>query len=719
LTVDNRLRAAHGVVGAMERDPRDFPGLLFGRLTMLPALVILPFMLTSFPLLLIGYFKPVPVIAGWLVLSVLIVPYVWRRIPSVTGAAAWGTAGQDWARPTPRWTLWSLVAISVGFGVFQAVFNSQFVIVQYDAASYMQFANWISAHGTTIIPQDAQFFGHTSTITFAGAAYFQVGNHLVPQFMAGLPMLLSLGFWAGGAKLAVFWGPVLGALAIFTFGGLVARLVGPRWAPFAALAIGATIPMQYVSRSTWSEPLALIFLVGGLSLWIDSQRTFRDQEDAGSWRSNWRQHARSSSHVLAGVAGLLLGLIFLVRLDGPADIMFVVPYCGLLILRRQRQVVPLIAGLIVGTIYGSLDAAFLTAPYLFPGNTVSVEGMCAAVIALFIGTIVAVRWLRWRGGELRGQPKSRLVQAVTVLPFVVTAAFLLRPYVERGWHSDYYHAYAPLSLHWIYWYTGLATIVFAVVAFAMLGRRCIKGQAPVWVLPILVFTCAILAFLYQPGITPHQPYASRRLVPAVLPGLILLAVWLASWLAQRSRVIHLVDVPGYLKRAPRAVVIFCCAAAIFLPPAIGNLDGLAFKRTFVGEIAAVDKICQGIPKGSSVLIIDYNTMDGLGQAIRGTCDVPVAAVHTTIPESIVPDKGNDVPAAKIIAAVRAIEDSGHHPLVLAAEEGEFEPLIKQFGNGTVSLLLNKYVDNDAHILYGAPRGTSPETFTIYSWVPAK
>jgi hypothetical protein len=719
LTVDNRLRAAHGVVGAMERDPRDFPGLLFGRLTMLPALVLLPFMLVSFPLLLIGYFKPVPVIAGWLVLSVLIVPYVWRRIPSVTGAAAWGTAGQGWARPTPRWTLWSLVAISVAFGVFQAVFNSQFVIVQYDAASYMQFANWISAHGTTIIPQDAQFFGHTSTITFAGAAYFQVGNHLVPQFMAGLPMLLSLGFWAGGAKLAVFWGPVLGALAIFTFGGLVARLVGPRWAPFAALAIGATIPMQYVSRSTWSEPLALIFLVSGLSLWIDSQRTFQDQEDDGSWRSNWRQHARSSSHVLAGVAGLLLGLIFLVRLDGPADIMFVVPYCGLLILRRQRQVVPLIAGLIVGTIYGSLDAAFLTAPYLFPGNTVSVEGMCAAVIALFIGTIVAVRWLRWRGRELRGQPKSRLVRAVTVLPFVVTAAFLLRPYVERGWHSDYYHAYAPLSLHWIYWYTGLSTIVFAVVAFAMLGRRCIKGQAPVWVLPILVFACATLVFLYQPGITPHQPYASRRLVPAVLPGLILLAVWLASWLAQRSRVIHLVDVPGFLKRAPRAFVIFCCAGAIFLPPAIGNLGGLAFKRTFVGEIAAVDKICQGIPKGSSVLIIDYNMMDGFGQAIRGMCGVPVAAVHTTIPESVVPDKGNDVPAAKIIAAVRAIEDSGHHPLVLAASEGEFTPLISQFGNGAVSLLINKDVDNDAHLLYGAPRGTSPETFTVYSWAPPK
>ena len=174
---------------------------------------------------------------------------------------------------------------------------------------------------------------------------------------------------------------MLGALAIFTFGGLVARLVGPRWAPFAALALGITIPMQYVSRSTWSEPLALIFLVGGLSLWIDSQRTDRGEEDAGRWRTDWRHHARSASHVLAGVVGLLLGLIFLIRLDGPADILFVIPYCGLLVLRRQRQVVPLIVGLIVGTVYGAVDGAFLTRPYLIPQNKTSVEGMVAVVVA--------------------------------------------------------------------------------------------------------------------------------------------------------------------------------------------------------------------------------------------------------------------------------------------------------------------------------------------------
>ena len=717
MTVDSKREAVRQPANPLDRDAGDAAGLLLGRLTALPVLVLMTFLLTSFPLLVIGYFKPVPAIVLWLALTALIVPYVWRRIPSVTGAANWGTVGQGWAKPTPRWVLWSLIAISVALGAFQAAFHSQFVIVEYDAASYMQFANWISQHGTTVIAENSQFFGgHPASITYASAAFYQVDGHVVPQFMAGLPMVLSLGFWAGGMRVALFLAPVLGALAVFTFGGLVARLVGPRWAPFAALALGVTIPMQYVSRDTWSEPLALIFLAGGLSLWIDSQRTDRGEEDAGRWRANWRHHVRSSSHVLAGVAGLILGLVFLIRLDGPADILFVIPYCGLLILRRQRQVVPFLVGLLVGTLYGAIDGAFLTRPYLIPQNKQSVEGLAAAVILMLIGTLVAVPWLRRRGSELRNPPKPWLVKAIVILPFVVFAGSFIRPYVERNWIAleD-----APLSLRMIYWFTGAATIAFATIAFAMLGRRCVKGEAPVWALPLLVFGWATLFFLIRPAITPHFPMASRRLVPAVLPGLILLAVWLASWLAQRSRVIHLVDVPDYLRRTPRAAVIAVCAAAIFLPPALGNLGGLAFKRTFVGEVAAVNQICAGIPKGTSVLIIDAKMMLEFGQPIRGTCNVPVAGAQTTIPGGILPDVGNNITPATIIAAVRAIEDSGHRPLVLATTEAEFAPLIKQFGNGTVKFVMAQDTNDDEHIYFGTPRDTVPERFTVYSWEPGK
>ena len=120
MTVDSKpsavRRSASAPLDVAERDPRDSAGLLLGRLTALPALVFLTFLLTSFPLLLIGYFKPVPVIVLWLAVTALFLPYVWRRIPSVTGAADWGTASAGKAKPTPRWVLWWLAAISVAFG---------------------------------------------------------------------------------------------------------------------------------------------------------------------------------------------------------------------------------------------------------------------------------------------------------------------------------------------------------------------------------------------------------------------------------------------------------------------------------------------------------------------------------------------------------------------------------------------------------------------------
>ncbi|HEX3715835.1 MAG TPA: hypothetical protein VHV09_23790 [Trebonia sp.] len=725
MSVDSKLDAVRQHTGPTERDGGDSAGLLLGRLTVLPALLVLPFLLTSFPLLLLGWFKPVPVILLWLALTAAAVPYVWRRIPSVTGSADWGTSGEGQAKPTPRWVLWTLAGIAIVFGAVQAAYHGQFVIVQLDAASYMQFANWISHHGSLPIPNNAAAFGNAPGLTYASAAFYQVGSSIVPQFMAGLPMLLSLGFWAGGARVALFWAPVLGALGLFTFGGLVARLVGPRWAPLATVVLGIGLPESYTARNTYSETLAQILFLGALCLWIDAQRADRGEEDAGRYRSHWKTHARSASHVLAGVTGLLFGITLLVRIDGPADILLVVPYCGLLVLRRQRQVIALVAGLVIGLLYGAVDGAFLTRPYL-EVNHQSVKYMIVAFALAIVVTAAAVWWLRRRGSELRFVPGRRLLNAVTVLPFVIIAAFLVRPYVERNWHAL---QYAPLSLHWIYWYAGAAAIVLGVIASAMIGRRCMKGEAPLWVLPLLTFAWAICWFLLRPAITPHQPYASRRLVPAVLPGLILLAVWLIAWLTRKSRAVHLVNVPAYLQRSPRVFVTAVCAAAIFLPPLIGNYGlgikagGLGTTRTYVGEVAAVDAICKAIPANSSVLIADYTLNQNFAQAIRGTCDVPVAGVGSIYYPGVevVPVNAGTVPGAGVSpavvrTAVAAIEKAGRHPFVIAPTAAVLSRLL---GTGAVNFVMAQDTTIDAHVVFGTPRNTLPQRFTVYSWEPAK
>jgi len=581
--------------------------------------------------------------------------------------------------------------------------------VQTDPASYMQFASWISQHGSLPIPQNAGAFGGAPGLSFDSPAFYQVGGAVVPQFMAGLPMALSLGFWAGGTKIAVLMAPLFGAAAVFTFGGLTARLVGPRWAPVAALALGVSLPQQFTSRSTFSEPMAQILLLGGLALWIDSQRTDRGQVDAGPWRTTWR----SATHVLAALTGLMLGIALLVRIDAPADILLIVPFCGLLLLKRRRQVVPLVLGLLVGLIYGTVDGLALSRPYLHT-NAGAVKAMVMAFVALAVVTALAVMLQLMRGRELpRLHP--RLIDAAAIVPFVVLAAFVIRPYVQKNWSKLHY---APLSLHWVYWYIGGPVIVLATIAAAMLTRRCLRGEAPVWVLPLLVFAWSIVEFLYRPAITPHQPWASRRLVPAVLPGLLLLAVWLSAWLTRKVRVLRFEGLPPFLEPVPRIGVLACCAAALVIPPAITSFglgirtggsqgvrltaNGLAFKRTYVGEIAAVNKVCAAIPPGSAVLIVDKTMMRQWGEVIRGMCGVPTAELLTVTP-------------ANVTASVHAIERAGRHPVVLASHSG----IVDKFPDGTVKKVMTLNMAQDQTLVLHWPRNTTPVHTSVYEWEPAR
>ena len=103
---------------------------------------------------------------------------------------------------------------------------------------------------------------------------------LSPTSVSGLPMLVAGGFWIHGLAAAAAMNPVLGALAVLAFGGLVGRLAGPQWAPAGALVLAFTLPEQYTSRSAFSEPLTQVLLIGGLSLLADSFTVERARRSA-------------------------------------------------------------------------------------------------------------------------------------------------------------------------------------------------------------------------------------------------------------------------------------------------------------------------------------------------------------------------------------------------------------------------------------------------------
>jgi hypothetical protein len=665
----------------------DAAGCLMARLTVFPALLTLAFLLVSFPLLLLGWFQPVPVLVLSALLAALVVPLGWRLVSGIWPAS--GEPGEP-AWRTPWWTVIALVAVAVAFGVDQALYHSEFIIVTRDPASYMQFAAWIERHGSLPINPDPAAFGGRGTgisrLYFEGHAFFDVGGAIVPQFMAGLPMVLSVGFWAGGVNTALLMAPVLGAAGVLTFGGLVARLVGPRWAPLAALALAVSLPDQFTARSTYSEPLTQILFLGGVCLLVDALR-------AGG--KGWR----SAPRVLAAFAGLCLGANFLVRLDGPSDMLLLIPFCGFLLLRRRPQALPLLAGAIVGLAYGTVDGLVLSRPYL-QVNISSVKPLTAAYIVVVALTALAVALL-WRRGVPRVHP--RLADAAAVVPFVVVVAFAIRPHVQKDFAKL---SYAQLSLQWVYWYIGGFVIALATIGAAMLIRRCLRGQEPDWIAPVLIFGWTITEFLYRPGITPDQPWASRRLVPAVLPGFLLFAVWVVN------RLVRYVRDRGRLPKGTAAVLAACSALGLLVPAATTTYDlrihtagglrltagGWASQRVYTGEVAAVYGVCAAIPPNASVLIVDGTLADQMGEAVRGMCDVPVARLHGPRPKTV-----------RVV--IQGIERAGRRPVLLAPSEQD----LKFYRNGIVRKVMALNTRQDQQVIMKPPTGSSGTSFDVWMW----
>jgi len=678
-------------------------GRLLGRLSVLPALLAMAWLLAGLPLLMLGRFTlplmlaaSVPLAAALVVLGLRWTPGQWPGTRAATGE---GQAGAPW------WAVAGVIAVAIGFGAGQLIYHSEQIIVLRDPASYTQFAAWIAQHGSLPIPQSRAAFGGTHhLLTFGSPAFYQVGRSVVPQFMAGQPMALAAAFWAGGVSAAVLAEPVLGAAAVLTFGGLAARLAGPRWAPLAALALALalTLPEQYTSRAAFSEPLAQILFLGGLCLVIDSLAA-----------------SGTAARVSAGLGGLALGLTVLVRIDGISDILPVIPYGGLLLIRRQPQALPLLGGLGLGALPGLADGLLLSRPYLVHIKSALLP-LALATVLVAVVTAAAVAVLRRRGLPAVDWTGARArwgLNAAAALPIAVPVVLAVRPYVHRvpilpgrepSQLAITYLHYQQYSVDWVFWYAGVPAVVLAALGAAVLTRRCLRGGMPGWPLPPITFGWIIVTVLYQPAIIPQQPWASRRLVPGVLPGLILLAVWGASWLfawARRSR------------SGPVAYgVVSVCAAALVLPAAITTFglgirdggplglrpvaDGWAVKPTEAGEIGAVDRMCAALPRNSSVVMMDGTVSGRFAEVVRGMCGYPTAVLPNPAP-------------ASVRLVVQGIARAGRKPVLLATGRAVLSP----YGNGTKEIMLLD-THQEVGLRMRPPESINPLDFEVWMLQPA-
>jgi hypothetical protein len=760
------------------------PGMIFAAITIVPALLVMAWLLAGLPLLLANRFSDIPMLIISVPLAVALIFVACRELPAAwphgirefwdqrrdrpEPAASPDTVStevlgspkqapkeapeevpEEAARPgrpkpdVPWWSLISTLIVVAGFAVWQLAENSQQIIVLRDPGTYFQFAYWIAQQGTTHIPQNlAAFHGSHPGMTFSSLGFYQTGTTIQPQFMAGLPMVLAIGVWAGGPLTAVAMAPVIGACAILAFAGLVGRLAGGRWAPAAALVLAVTLPQQYTSRNTFSETLAQIVLFGGLSLLADSftltsGRHVLPAPAVTSWRDG-----PAPNVALAFFAGLAIGLTLLIRIDGASDLLPAIPFLGILLVTRRPQAVPFGLGLILGVAYGLADGFLLARSYLdsiAPSLRPLAIIVLAAIVVTGIGmAIVNVpasrRWIRYL---LRSRPLRWLPEVAAVLTVLVIIGFAVRPYFQTvrgetvpatinyvaelqklaGLPIDGHRQYAEDSLYWVIWYLGVPAVILGTLGLALLVRRGLKslitwrdsGAARIWALPLLIAGWVIVSVLWRPGIIPDQPWASRRLVPMVIPGLILAAAWMAAWIKERGHQLG-------ASRSAGSIVAVCCVIALLVPAAVTTFgvgttktaggstrltaNGLAFKRTAQGENRAVRQLCSAIGPDASVVIVDAQTADRFSQVVRGMCDTPTTRM--------------DSPTnSEVSTVVTGIEHVGRRPVLLAGTQDQ----LASFG-GSAREVVNLLTTQDAHELTQPPTRNWLIHFTVWMSDPA-
>lgn len=592
---------------------------------MLPALALSGWLLAGLALVFAGWF------GGWQMI-LLGVPaaalFAWAGWPRDAVEATWAQAG-------------AVFLVAVASGVFNTVYASQQYIVRRDPATYEQYAIWLQRHGGLPIPENAAAFGGgDAALRFASMGFYAHDGAVVPQFMPGAPILYASGFTPA----------ILGALAVLTVGGVTARLVGARHAWIGALAFAVALPILYTSRTTFSEIPSLVLLFGGIALVLAGRRMF--------------------------VAGLVFGLALLVRIDGLRDILPVLVF-GMVAERR------LLAGVVAGGGIGFGAGFVLSRPYLdyLSGSLLPLLAICAVVlvVAPFIRRVP--RWLP--GVAAAGVVLGVLAFAVRPLVETVrrpvtnpddelTAQLIAAVQKANGLPIDRTRLYYEDSLYWVVWYVGLPALLLAVFGAFTLARRM---ERP-WLLPTAIILWTTVTTLYRPAITADHPFAARRLVPVIIPGLVLLAVWGA-----------------------RKLPLWAAAGLLVIPPVITSI-GTAFTPIERGELAAVQGMCDAIPKGSTVLIVERVTGDRLTQVVRGQCGFPTARV--AYPE------GKDVP---LEADVRRIIAKTRDPVLLAAEPGQLTAY------GTPRQVMALRTRQDERSLVKAPDGTWSLSVDVWLAVP--
>jgi len=452
---------------------------------------------------------------GWFEILVVL------SVLGVCVAVAWAFSRRGEARARPMWwDLGALGLVAVAFALY--AHPAEYVLKDRDPGVYTVAAAKLARTGE-LLTRDPLVGAVASFHEFEHGAkhlgfYIHGVDLVVPQFFPGPFAWLGLGNLAGGIWGELYVVPVFGALAVvmaFVLGG---ELFG-RWAGFVGAALLAVSYVQvWWARYPSSEIMTQFFVLSGL--WFAAR------------------FVRGGGAGTGVLAGALLGGAMMIRVDAFLAAL-VVPALILhdvMLGRSPRRWVSVCAPLLLAggamLLYaGTLGERYLPLIYDLhvPDNVLRLSPYLLGGTLLVASAVLVLR-RSWSGGyerllALHGR-RAALLAALAVLGAALWAYFVLpEPWegLPEYWGGDAgdtaeFDAYDRQVAVRMVWFLTPAVAVLGMVGFVWAAHRLDAARA--------LFLGAVLAFgfLYValPNVAPDLPWATRRFVPVVFPGLCLL-----------------------------------------------------------------------------------------------------------------------------------------------------------------------------------------------------
>ena len=554
-------------------------------------------------------FSPAATLALSVILAILVLR--WR--------AQWAPLNQGF---TFKWSRWGVVEVAAAFGwafwILQKAGSP--IFLNRDPGSYFSTALTLNNFGGLSIDVGDHALHGAPGVNFIGpASYFVSGSILEFQFEHGASVLYALSAWAFGPPLI----SIASTLAFIVGGVALVRtmfLIGIRrsiaWGSTSAFMI--SIPVVYSARSTYSEPFVFMMLaVAALTFAI------------------WYREDRPQSFLV--LPGLLVGSTCLFRVDGLlyVGVVLIALTVGHPIVQTRGRAWSAV-GLLPGFVIGTIDHWWWTGNYARDLER-SYRPLAALLIAATLAVVtlsVLVKWRQAAVDRLFSASGSKLLAATASGLTFLSLWFLMfwRPLLfpskksspglspsqsliaglqqRSGAVIDSSREYSEYSLTNFAWYFGLPLAIAAVVGIALVAYMAVRNSGP----SRLAFTVIVLAsagYTYRLYIFPDQPWATRRLLPFILPTMLVLGAFALSKLTDRIT-------DRVMKSVSTTLCVLLCIVPALL--AILPVRGMTDQS---GGARAVQTICEYLRPESDVVLIGSPKLIA---SIRGTCGVNVASI---------------------------------------------------------------------------------------------